>query len=399
MTDPAVSGRIDNKTQNDQSHNDESEHSLPLATLNVALGDRSYDIFIGAGAIQQAGDLIKDVLASPNTVIVTDENVAPHWLAPLEASLDAAGIAHRAVILPPGEHTKSLKYLDELTDGLLRDGIDRKTTLIALGGGVIGDLTGFAAAVLLRGVDFVQVPTTLLAQVDSSVGGKTGIDTRYGKNLIGAFHQPKAVIADTQTLDTLPRRELLCGYAEVVKYGVINDPAFFEWLLANGAALLDGDAAARREAVLKSCANKAEIVAADERESGARALLNLGHTFAHALEAQVGFEDKLKHGEAVAIGMVMALDLSARLNMADIGARDRLVKHLRDVGLPTDIKGLMGDNWTADALLAHMGRDKKTEAGKLTFILAKDIGESVIASDVSPAAVAQTLDAFIAAAG
>ena len=389
MTDPAVSG---------PTHNDESQNSLPLATLNVALGDRSYDIFIGDGALRQAGDLMRDVLASPNTVIVTDENVAPHWLAPLEASLNAAGIAHRAMILPPGEHTKSLKYLDELTDGLLRDGIDRKTTLIALGGGVIGDLTGFAAAVLLRGIDFVQVPTTLLAQVDSSVGGKTGIDTRYGKNLIGAFHQPKVVIADTQTLDTLPRRELLCGYAEVVKYGVINDPAFFDWLRANAAALLDGDGAVRREAVLRSCTSKAEIVAADERESGVRALLNLGHTFAHALEAQVGFEDKLKHGEAVAIGMVMALDLSARLKMGGITARDRLVAHLQDVGLPTNIKALLGDNWTADALLDHMGRDKKTEGGKLTFILAGDIGQSEVVRDVDPAAVTQTLNAFIAAA-
>ena len=263
---------------------------------------------------------------------------------------------------------------------------------------MIGDLTGFAAAVLLRGIDFVQVPTTLLAQVDSSVGGKTGIDTRYGKNLIGAFHQPKVVIADTQTLDTLPRRELLCGYAEVVKYGVINDPAFFDWLRANAAALLDGDGAVRREAVLRSCTSKAEIVAADERESGVRALLNLGHTFAHALEAQVGFEDKLKHGEAVAIGMVMALDLSARLKMGDITARDRLVAHLQDVGLPTNIKALLGDNWTADALLDHMGRDKKTEGGKLTFILAGDIGQSEVVRDVDPAAVTQTLNAFIAAA-
>ncbi len=366
-----------------------------IETLHVPMGERSYDIHVGDGAIGHTGEILKDVLRAPRAVIVTDENVAPDWLGPLEESLDAAGIRHRAVILPPGEHTKSMQHLEELLDDLLANNIDRKTTLIALGGGVVGDLTGFAAAVVMRGVDFVQMPTTLLAQVDSSVGGKTGIDTRYGKNLIGAFHQPRAVIADTLTLNTLPMRERLCGYAEVVKYGVINDRDFFDWLQVNGRKILDGDAGARREAILRSCANKAEIVAADEREAGLRALLNLGHTFAHALEAQVGFEDKLKHGEAVAIGMVMALDLSVRLAMISETDRDLLKTHLDDVGLPTDIRGLAGDNWTADVLLEHMGRDKKTQDGKLTFILARSIGNSFVANDVDAGPVAAVLESYI----
>ncbi|MBO6520163.1 MAG: 3-dehydroquinate synthase [Rhodospirillales bacterium] len=366
-----------------------------IEILHVPMGDRSYDIHVGDGAIGRAGTILKDILRAPRVVIVTDENVAPDWLGPLEKSLDEAGIRHRAVVLPPGEHTKSMQHLEELLDDLLANNIDRKTTLVALGGGVVGDLTGFAAAVVMRGVDFVQIPTTLLAQVDSSVGGKTGIDTRYGKNLIGAFHQPRAVIADTLTLNTLPMRERLCGYAEVVKYGVINDREFFDWLQTNGRRILDGDAAARREAVLRSCANKAEIVAADEREAGLRALLNLGHTFAHALEAQVGFEDKLKHGEAVAIGMVMALDLSVRLAMISETDRDVLKAHLEDVGLPTDIRGLAGGNWTADVLLEHMGRDKKTQDGKLTFILARGIGNSFVANDVDPGTVATVLESYI----
>ncbi len=359
------------------------------------MGDRSYDIHVGEGAIARAGDILKDLLRAPRAVIVTDENVANAWLQPLRASLNGAGIKTREIILPAGEHTKSMEHLNRLLDDLLEHNIDRKTTLIALGGGVVGDLTGFAAAVVLRGIDFVQVPTTLLSQVDSSVGGKTGIDTRYGKNLIGAFHQPRCVIADTLTLDTLPMRERLCGYAEVVKYGVINDRDFFDWLQVNAKKLLDGDPAARREAILRSCANKAEIVAADEREAGLRALLNLGHTFAHALEAQVGFEDKLKHGEAVAIGMVMALELSASLAMINEAEGDLLRDHLNDIGLPTDLRGLAGANWTADALLEHMGRDKKTQAGKLTFILARGIGHSFVANDVDPAVVADVLDAFI----
>jgi len=366
-----------------------------IERLNVDLEHRSYDIHVGEGVIAQAGAILAPLLRAPRTVIVTDELVAPHWLKPLEDSLTAAKIAHRSITLPPGEQTKSMTDLGKLLDNLLAAGIDRKTTLIALGGGVIGDLTGFAAAVALRGIDFVQVPTTLLAQVDSSVGGKTGIDTAHGKNLIGAFHQPRAVLADTATLDTLPKRELLCGYAEVVKYGVINDRDFFDWLSAHGQALLDGDSARRREAVMRSCANKAQVVAADEREAGLRALLNLGHTFGHALEAEIGFDDKLKHGEAVAIGIMMALDLSVRLALCPEGDRDMVCDHFAAVGLPTTIAGLTGDNWTAEKLLEHMGRDKKTEGGKLTFILARGIGRSFVAKDVDPAAVAAVLTDYI----
>jgi len=366
-----------------------------IERLNVDLEHRSYDIHVGEGVIAQAGAILAPLLRAPRTVIVTDELVAPHWLKPLEDSLTAAKIAHRSITLPPGEQTKSMTDLGKLLDNLLAAGIDRKTTLIALGGGVIGDLTGFAAAVALRGIDFVQVPTTLLAQVDSSVGGKTGIDTAHGKNLIGAFHQPRAVLADTATLDTLPKRELLCGYAEIVKYGVINDRDFFDWLSAHGQALLDGDSARRREAVMRSCANKAQVVAADEREAGLRALLNLGHTFGHALEAEIGFDDKLKHGEAVAIGIMMALDLSVRLALCPEGDRDMVCDHFAAVGLPTTIAGLTGDNWTAEKLLEHMGRDKKTEGGKLTFILARGIGRSFVAKDVDPAAVAAVLTDYI----
>lgn len=364
--------------------------------VHVALGDRSYDIVVGDNIIETCGDIIAKVAKSNRMIIITDENVAPHWLAKLTEALSAAGLKSKNIILPPGEHTKSFRQLEALLDELLDMGIDRKTSLVALGGGVIGDLTGFAASVVLRGIDFIQVPTTLLSQVDSSVGGKTGIDTRQGKNLVGAFHQPLCVIADTATLDTLPARERRCGYAEVIKYGVINDREFFDWLIENGQRVLDGDPEARREAVIRSCKSKAAIVAADEKEVGLRALLNLGHTFGHAIEAQVGFDDVLKHGEAVAIGMIMALDLSARLAVAPESARDELKGHLDKVGLPTTLNGLVGDNWTSAALIDHMGKDKKTEGGKLTFILARDIGKSFVAKDVDTSGVADTLDGFIA---
>ncbi|MDA0998052.1 MAG: 3-dehydroquinate synthase, partial [Proteobacteria bacterium] len=300
--------------------------------------------------------------------------------------------------VPPGEETKSFAWVEKVTDQLLAAGIDRKTTLIALGGGVVGDLTGFAAAIALRGIDFVQIPTTLLSQVDSSVGGKTGIDTRHGKNLIGAFHQPRLVIADTRALDTLPRRELLCGYAEVLKYGVIDDPALFDWLTEAGAGLIDGDAVARRRAILESCRHKTAIVSADEREGGVRALLNMGHTFAHGIEAAYGFGDGLKHGEAVAIGMVMALNLSVRLGYCPADDEKRLAAHLREIGLPTGLTGIAGPNWTAEALIGHMQKDKKAESGKLTFILARGVGQSFIASDVAENSVTETLGYFLRSA-
>lgn len=372
--------------------------TVEAARVHVALGDRSYDIIVGDNAINGCGEIIAAVTKSPRTIVITDENVAPHWLAKVTQSLEVAGLSTKSIILPPGEHAKSYRQLEALLDELLDQGIDRKTTLIALGGGVIGDLTGFAAAIVLRGIDFVQIPTTLLSQVDSSVGGKTGIDTRQGKNLVGAFHQPLCVIADTATLDTLPPRERRCGYAEVIKYGVINDREFFDWLIQNGQSILDGDPDARREAVIRSCKNKAAVVTADEKEAGVRALLNLGHTFGHAIEAQVGFDDVLKHGEAVAIGMVMALDMSARLAVAPESAHDELKEHLDNIGLPTTLTGLVGDNWTSAALIDHMGRDKKTEGDKLTFILARGIGNAFVAKDVDREAVAKTLDTFIAEA-
>jgi 3-dehydroquinate synthase len=281
--------------------------------LRVELGPRGYDILVGDGLLATAGQWIAPIAQGQRLFVVTDETVAAAHLATLERALDDAGIAYEALVLPPGEQTKGFAHLESLTSRLLTLKVERRSLLAAFGGGVIGDLTGFAASILLRGIDFVQIPTTLLAQVDSSVGGKTGIDTAQGKNLIGSFHQPRLVLADTEVLSTLGRRELLAGYAEIVKYGLINDVAFFDWLETHGTGVIEGDPAARRHAIVTCCAAKAAIVAADERESGARQLLNLGHTFAHALEAELGYDDRLLHGEAVAIGLVMAFDLSVRL--------------------------------------------------------------------------------------
>src|SRR6266702_6524265 len=292
-----------------------------IERLRVELGERGYDILVGPGLIGRAGAEILPLLRRRQAVIVTDETVARHHLAPLRASLAKHGIAERTVVLPPGEGTKDLAHFGRLVDDILAGGVERRTMLVALGGGVVGDIAGFAAATLLRGIDFVQVPTTLLAQVDSSVGGKTGINTRHGKNLVGAFYQPRLVLADTDVLDTLPKREMLAGYAEVAKYGLIDAPEFFAWCEKNGAAVLSGDAAKRTYAIEQSCLAKACIVAADERETtDLRALLNLGHTFGHALEAETGFGPDLLHGEAVGAGMAMAFDLSARIGLCPASA-------------------------------------------------------------------------------
>ena len=361
------------------------------STLHVDLGERSYDIVVGLGLIQDAGTHIAPVLARPRAVVITDENVAPHYLAPLCASLEAAGVQVNSITLPAGEQSKSFAQLQSLSEALLEMKVERSTTLIALGGGVIGDLVGFTAAVTLRGMPFVQVPTTLLSQVDSSVGGKTGINTAFGKNLVGAFYQPKLVLADTQALETLDRRQLLAGYAEVVKYGFIDDLAFFEWLESNGPALIGGDRDLRRHAVLTSCAAKARVVAEDELETGKRALLNLGHTFGHALEAETGYGDALLHGEAVAIGTTMAFDLSQRLGLCSEADATRATAHMHTVGLPTDLTHLDTKGWTVDALMDHMSRDKKVEGGKLTFILARGLGEAFITRDVSEASVRDLL--------
>jgi len=365
--------------------------------LTLDLGDRSYDIHVGSGLIARAGELIAPVLRQKRVIVISDENVAPHYLSPLAGSLAAAGVTVGEIVLPAGEQTKTLDHFQELTDRILDEKIERGTALVALGGGVIGDLTGFAAATLLRGVDFIQVPTTLLSQVDSSVGGKTGINTRHGKNLLGAFYQPRLVLADIDTLDTLPHREVLAGYAEVVKYGLINDPDFFVWLEENGEALCNGDKTLRQHAVLVSCRAKANIVAADERETSVRALLNLGHTFGHALEAETGFSDRLLHGEAVAIGIVMAHDLSALMGLCDEEDAHRVKRHFDAVGLYASPTRLANVGWQTDALLSHMACDKKVKDGKVTFILTRGIGQAFIATDVAMDDVRQVVDQSIAA--
>jgi len=365
--------------------------------VRVGLGRRSYDILVGHGLIDEAGALVAPLIAQPRVIVVTDRTVAGLHLRRLLAALGRANIRHEEVILPPGERTKDFAHLEELLDRLLAARIERATTLVALGGGVIGDLCGFAASIVLRGVDFVQIPTTLLAQVDSAVGGKTGINTRHGKNLIGSFHQPRLVLCDTGVLDTLPKRELLAGYAEIVKYGLINDAAFFAWLEERGAAVCAGDAAARRTAIAKSCAAKAAIVGEDEREAGLRALLNLGHTFGHAIEAAAGFGPELLHGEAVAIGIAMAFELSARLGYCPPADVARVRRHLAAVGLPTDLATYHGRGWNAEALLEHMERDKKVRDGNIAFVLARGIGQAFLAPDVALGAVRELLDAAVAA--
>jgi 3-dehydroquinate synthase len=364
-------------------------------TLRVELGTRSYDIVIGSGLLADAGTLIAPVVRSKRAVIVTDENVARLHLPALQAGLTSAGVTHHTIVLPPGEATKDFAHFSKLCEDVLALGIERATPLIALGGGVIGDLTGFAAATLLRGLDYVQVPTTLLSQVDSSVGGKTAIDSRYGKNLIGAFHQPVRVLADIGTLSTLPRRELLAGYAEVVKYGLIRDREFYDWLEDAGARLIDGDTDARRQAVLKSCAAKAHIVAIDEREIAERQLLNFGHTFGHALEVETGFGDALLHGEAVAMGMEMAFDLSVALGICPKASVERVKRHFAAIGLPVALKQIAnGKHFAAADLLRNMGKDKKVRDGRITLILAHDIGDAFIARDVERG----TLESFLVAA-
>jgi len=349
--------------------------------INVGLGARSYDIHVGAGLNARAGELLKP-FSRGVTPVVTDEHVAKLHLDALVASLRAAGIDARPVIVAAGEATKSFAGLERLTGALLNLGVERGGLIVALGGGVIGDLAGFAAGVLKRGIDFAQIPTTLLAQVDSSVGGKTAINTPEGKNLVGLFHQPRIVIADTKVLSTLPKREWLAGYAEVAKYGALGDADFFAWLEANGAAAQKGDAAALERIVAQSCRMKAEIVARDERETGERALLNLGHTFGHALEAATGFSDRLLHGEGVAIGIALAFRLSARLGLSPAADAERIESHLRAMGLPAAISDIDGPRLSAGALIRHMMHDKKAKDGKLTFVLVRGLGQAFVASDV-----------------
>ena len=362
------------------------------AALTVDLGERSYDIFVGDGLLAGAGKLIAPILAEPRAVVITDENVEKHCLGTLEKSLDESGIDHQSIVLEAGEQTKDFAHVEALWGQLLDHRVERTTTLIALGGGVVGDITGFAAAVTLRGMDFIQIPTTLLAQVDSSVGGKTGINTPQGKNLIGAFHQPRLVLADIGALVSLPPREMRAGYAEVVKHGLIADADFFAWLEANGPAVIEGDPEACRHAVLTSCRAKASIVQADETEKGSRALLNLGHTFGHALEAQTGYSNALNHGEAVAIGLGLAFDLSVRMGLCPGDDRDRLRGHLAAVGLPGGLDGLTDSGWSAAGLIDLMGQDKKVRSGAMTFVLLRGIGQAFITQDVDLGLLAEVLE-------
>ncbi len=366
--------------------------------IAVTLPGRSYGIDIGPGLLAEAGARLQPHLARDRVFIVTETHVAARHLTALMAGLGRAGIAAEVLTLDPGEASKSWAVLGQTVDWLLEQRAERADIVLAFGGGVIGDLAGFAAAILRRGVGFVQVPTTLLAQVDSAVGGKTGINARHGKNLIGAFHQPVHVLADIDMLATLPRRDFLSGYAEVVKYGLLGDAAFFEWLEAKGPALADGDVALRTRAVAKCCAMKAAIVARDEREAGERALLNLGHTFGHALEAATGYSERLLHGEGVAIGCALAFELSQRLGLCAQEAPSRVRAHLADMGMPRDLTEIRGALPDAKGLLGLMGQDKKVVDGRIAFILARGIGDAFVARDVDPAAVRQLLEAALAAA-
>ena len=349
----------------------------------VNLGERSYEVRIGPGLIDRAGAEIAPLLRRLRVVVVTDETVAGLHLARLSAALQAEGIAVSALALPSGEATKGWPQFARCVEWLLEQKVERRDVVVAFGGGVIGDLVGFAAAVLRRGVRFVQLPTTLLAQVDSSVGGKTGINTAQGKNLVGAFHQPSLVLADTAVLDTLTARDLLSGYGEVVKYGLLGDAGFFDWLEGAGPALAAGDAAARLRAVTRSVEMKAGIVSRDETEEGERALLNLGHTFCHALEKATGYSDRLLHGEGVAIGCALAFELSSRLGLCSQENPSRVRAHLRAMGMKVDIADIPGDLPGPEALLALMAQDKKVIDGRLRFVLARGIGQAFVAEDVA----------------
>ncbi|PHP65527.1 3-dehydroquinate synthase [Zhengella mangrovi] len=357
------------------------------ARVQVGLGDRAYDILIGSGLVGAAGLEIASRLPGSRAAVITDENVAAAHLDVLKQSLREAGIAHECLVLPAGEKTKSFPYFEKAVDFVLAGKFERGDAVVALGGGVIGDLSGFVAGVIRRGMQFVQIPTSLLAQVDSSVGGKTGINSDHGKNLVGVFHQPRLVLADTGVLDTLPEREFRAGYAEVAKYGLIDRPDFFAWLERNWRDVFAGGEA-RTHAIAVSCQSKADVVARDERESGDRALLNLGHTFGHALEAATRYDSRrLVHGEGVAIGMALAHRFSARLNQASPDDAERVEAHLKAVGLPTRLQDVPGGLPSADELLTYIAQDKKVSRGSLTFILTRGIGQSYIAKDVPPSEV------------
>jgi 3-dehydroquinate synthase len=355
-------------------------------TVNVALGNRAYDIVIGRGVAASLGLRIAALKPGARLAIVTDENVARAHLDSLEAQLSAAGMTVARIVVPPGEGSKSFASFERVCDALIAAKIERNDLIVAFGGGVVGDLAGYAAASVRRGLDFVQVPTTLLAQVDSSVGGKTGINSRHGKNLVGAFHQPILVLADTALLDTLPQRDFRAGYAELAKFGLLGDAGFFAWLEANWQDAFAGGPA-REHAIAIACRGKAAIVARDERETGERALLNLGHTFGHAFEAAAGFSDKLLHGEAISLGIVCAFEFSTRLGLLSTNDAGRVAHHLAAVGLPTHLRDVPALPANADALMELIAQDKKVKRGKLTFILVRGIGNAFVAPDIDPAQV------------
>jgi shikimate kinase/3-dehydroquinate synthase len=365
----------------------------PPRHVPVRLAGGSYDVLVGTGLLARAGALLAPILPQKRAVIVSDETVAALHMPTLLSGLSETGFETRTVVVSPGESAKSLATYGHVSDALLEAGVERRTAVIALGGGVVGDLAGFAAATVLRGLPFVQIPTTLLAQVDSSVGGKTGINTAFGKNLLGAFYQPRMVLADTLTLATLPPRELRAGYAEIVKAGLIGDAGFFGWCETHGATLLEGDPAFQAEAVERACAFKAGVVGDDEREEkpeNGRALLNLGHTFGHALEAEYGFSGELLHGEAVSIGLALAFRLSQKLDFCAREDADRVSAHLLATGLPAEI-GALGRRFSVTRLMRHMQHDKKMRDGALSFVLARGIGQAFTSRNVPPEAVAAVL--------
>jgi 3-dehydroquinate synthase len=359
--------------------------------VSVGLGARAYEVVIGRGLIAGAGARLRPFLKRDRVAVVSDQTVWGLHGAALTAALESAGIAVSPIVVPPGEQTKSFAGLADVSDRLLALELDRGDLIVAFGGGVVGDLAGFAASIYKRGVDFVQIPTTLLAQVDSSVGGKTAIDTPRGKNLIGAFHQPRLVLADLDVLATLPDREMRAGYAEVIKYGLLGDFAFFEWLEANAAAVLAREPQALIHAVARSVEMKAEIVAEDEKEAGRRALLNLGHTFGHALEAETGFGEGLLHGEAVAAGSAIAFRFSASQGLCTTQDAQRAEAAIAAAGLPTRMGQVAKTPFAAETLVRHMAQDKKAEGGRLTFVLARALGDAFVAKDVDALAVARFL--------